>query len=70
MDGKKHVLTKTWSAKKKTRATALELPSGTTVLGDDEVTEKLEDLLPAAAGTLRTVLMTYQESRYAPSAGR
>lgn len=60
VDGEAYTLEKTWSVDKKVRKATLTLPDGTAIASDDAVTEKLEALLPAPAGTVRTILMTYQ----------
>ncbi len=54
---KTYLLKKTWGAGK---AASLRLPDGAIVASDDKVSERLQSLLPAKVGTVRSVLMTYQ----------
>lgn len=56
-DGKSYTLKKKWGG---TKLAELILPDGSIITDDDAVTEKMNLLLPAKTGTVKTVLMTYQ----------
>lgn len=56
-EGNSYVLKKKWGG---TKFAELRLPDGAIITDDAAITKKLESLLPAREGTLRTVLMTYQ----------
>ena len=51
------VLRRSWGVRP---ASQLVLPGGSSVYDENTIREKLETLLPARAGTFRSVLMTYQ----------
>ena len=55
--GATYLLKKTWGGGK---AVHLQLPDGSVAASDDKVTVLLASLLPAKAGTIKSVLMTYQ----------
>lgn len=55
--GEPYVLKKSWGG---TALAELKLPGGQLLTGDEAVSEQLLSLLPARAGTMKTVLMTYQ----------
>lgn len=56
-DGKSYTLKKKWGG---TKLAELILPDGSIITDDDAVAEKMNLLLPAKTGTVKTVLMTYQ----------
>ncbi len=55
--GKTYTLSRSWGA---SLVTELKLPDGSILRDEDKVFEYLQALLPASAGTFRSVLMTYQ----------
>jgi len=57
MDGKTYTLKRSWGA---STGSELILPDGSILRDEETVSERLRTLLPASAGTFRSVLMTYQ----------
>ena len=57
--GASYSIERSWGAE---RGTRLTLPDGAIIADDDEVAGRLEAMLPAPTGTLRTIFFSYQSA--------